>query len=83
MPRVIVLDTFPLSCTGKRDTSTPNPSGVSDQCRRWIFQCISAGNPVFDPCIAYYEAVRELERLNARAQIARRALAVNSAGFLK
>lgn len=71
MRRVIVLDTFPLSSTAKREP----PPGVApttlDLCHRWVLACISAGNRIVVPAISYYEALRELERLNAGAQIAR------------
>jgi len=33
--------------------------------------CISAGNQIYVPAIVYYETLRELERLNAIAQIRR------------
>lgn len=72
MPRVIVLDTFPLSSTAKRK---PAPGGgawtASDRCQQWIRDCVEAGNRVVAPAIAYYEALRELERLNAVSQIVR------------
>lgn len=71
MPRVIVLDTFPLSSTGKLDP----PPGVApttlDRRHRWVRDCAAAGNRVVVPAISYYEALRELERLNATGQIAR------------
>ena len=71
MARVIVLDTFPLSSTGKLDP----PAGVAptalDLCHRWVRSCVAAGNRVVVPAISYYEALRELERLNATGQIAR------------
>ena len=68
MPRVIVLDSFPLSCVGK---SQGNPPTITDHCRQWVFDCIAAGNIVRVPAIIYYETLRELERLNASAQIQR------------
>src|SRR5438552_2542431 len=42
-----------------------------DQCRRWVKNCIAAGNRVVAPAIAYYEVLRELERLGAASQIER------------
>ena len=71
MPRVIVLDTFPLSSTGKLDPPPGVAPTVLDLCHRWVRDCIAAGNRVLVPAISYYEALRELERLNATAQIAR------------
>lgn len=71
MPRVIVLDTFPLSSTAKREAPPGVPPTALDLCRRWIQDCIRAGDQVLVPAIAYYEALRELERLNAHAQIGR------------
>ena len=68
MPRVIVLDSFPLSCVGK---SKSEPPTLTDQCREWIIDCVVAGNVVRVPAIIYYETLRELERLNASAQIQR------------
>ena len=71
MPRVIVLDTFPLSSTAKQEP----PPGVAprtlDLCHQWVKECIRAGHRVVAPAIAYYEALRELERLHAVSQIAR------------
>jgi hypothetical protein len=71
VPRVIILDTFPLSSTGKLD---PPPGAVPttlDRCHRWVRDCVAAGHHVVVPAIAYYEALRELERLNATGQIGR------------
>ncbi len=71
MPRVLILDTFPLSSTAEREP----PPGVApttlDLCHRWILDCVAAGNRVVAPAISYYEALRELERLHATGQIAR------------
>lgn len=71
MPRVIVLDTFPLSSTGKLDP----PAGVAptalDRCHRWVRDCVAAENRVVVSAISYYESLRELERLKATGQIAR------------
>ena len=71
MPRVIVLDTFPLSSTGKLDPPPDVAPTTLDQCHRWVRDCVAAGNRVVVPAISYYEALRELERLNATMQIAR------------
>ena len=68
MRRIIVLDSFPLSCVGK---SSGTPPSVTDKCRQWISECIASGNSIRVPAIVYYETLRELERLNANAQIAR------------
>lgn len=68
MARVIILDSFPLSTMGKR---TSNPPTLTDQCREWVIACIAAGNRVHVPAIVYYETLRELERMNAVAQIVR------------
>lgn len=71
MSRVIVLDTFPLSSTAKQE---PQPGIVPtklDLCQQWIKDCIQAGHHVVAPAINYYEALRELERLNATSQISR------------
>jgi len=71
MPRVIVLDTFPLSSTAKQE---PQPGVVLtrlDLCQQWIKDCVQAGNRVAAPAINYYEALRESERLRATSQIAR------------
>ena len=68
MGRIIVLDSFPLSCMGKLKS---DPATVTDHCREWVMRCIAADNWVLVPAVAYYETLRELERLNAAAQIAR------------
>lgn len=68
MPRSIILDTFPVSCIGKPRQDTQK---TTDICRDWVFACVQAGNPVYIPEIAYYEALRELERTGSVAQIAR------------
>ena len=71
MPRVIILDTFPLSSTAKLDP----PPGVApttlDRCRYWVEDCIAAGHSMVVPAINYYESLRELERLQAIRKIAR------------
>lgn len=72
MPRIIVLDSFPLSCMGKGTSATPSATpSLSDRCRQWVIECAEAGHRVCVPAIAYYETLRELERLAATAQIAR------------
>jgi len=71
MPRTIVLDTFPLSSTARREA----PPGVAptalDLCQQWVKDCRQAGHRVLAPAISYYETLRELERLKATSQIAR------------
>jgi hypothetical protein len=71
VPRVIVLDTFPLSSTAKREPPRGTPLTRLDHCRRWVKECIAAENRVVAPAIAYYEVLRELERLGAASQIER------------
>lgn len=71
MPRVIVLDTFSLSSTAKQEPRPGARLSALDQCHQWIKDCIRGGSRVVAPAIAYYEALRELERLNATSQIAR------------
>ena len=71
MPRVIVLDTFPLSAAAKPDARPGAVLTTSDQCRLWVEDCIQARNRIVVPGVCYYELLRELERLNATAQIAR------------
>lgn len=68
MAKTIILDSFPLSCMGKMHS---DPATVTDNCRQWVIECIAAGNLVHVPAIVYYETLRELERLNATAQIKR------------
>lgn len=68
MLRTIIWDSFPLSCVGKSKSESPT---VTDNCRQWVLDCVAAGNPVLVPAIAYYETLRELERLGATTQIAR------------
>jgi hypothetical protein len=68
MARIIILDSFPLSTVGKLRSTPPT---VTDYCRQWVMDCIAAGNSVRVPAIVYYETLRELERLNAPAQIGR------------
>jgi len=71
MARVILLDSFPLSSTAKRDPRAGSAATMLDHCRQWIKECIRAENQIVVPAIAYYEVLRELERLNAVSQIAR------------
>ncbi len=71
MPQVIILDTFPLSSTAKREPPLGTPGTTSDDCRLWVQDCLRAGNRVITPAITYYETLRELERLGASSQIAR------------
>lgn len=71
MPRVIVLDTFPLSSTAKREPLPGVVPSLLDQRHAWVKGCVQAGNQVVVPAISFYEVLRELERLNATAQIAR------------
>ena len=71
MPRVIILDTFPLSSAAKREPPAGTSGTTSDDCRQWLQDCIRAGNRVLAPAITYYETLRELERLRAASQIAR------------
>ncbi|BDI29833.1 hypothetical protein CCAX7_18840 [Capsulimonas corticalis] len=71
MPRLIVLDTFPLSSVAKREPQRDAAPTLLDQCQQWIKDCIRAGSEVAAPAITYYETLRELERLNATSQIAR------------
>ena len=69
--RVVILDTFPLSSTGKRAPHDGGAATVLDHCQAWVRECVTAGRQVIAPAIAYYEALRELERLHAVGQIAR------------
>lgn len=71
MPRVIILDTFPLSSTAKREPPSGTAGTVSDDCRQWVQDCVRAGNRVLAPAITYYETLRELERLGASSQVGR------------
>ncbi len=71
MPRVILLDSFPLSCTGKREPAPGVPLTLSEECHRWIRDCVAAGHQILAPAICYYEVLREMERLGASSQIQR------------
>ncbi|MCX6359986.1 MAG: hypothetical protein NT029_09275 [Armatimonadetes bacterium] len=67
----IVLDTFPLSSVTKHpDAARACVSGL-DRCQAWVFGAVRAGHRMLVPAIAYYEVLRELERLGAAAQIRR------------
>ena len=46
MPRVIILDTFPLSSTAKLDPPAGTVPTTLDHCRYWIEDCIAAGNRI-------------------------------------
>jgi predicted nucleic acid-binding protein len=65
MPRVIVLDTFPVSSVCKRPGRTPTEL---DRCFQWIEECEDVGHSVLIPAIAYYEVLREIERRKADFQ---------------
>src|SRR5580704_14062321 len=71
MPRIIVLDSFPLSSTAKREPKPGVAPTVSDDCQKWVIDCVKAGNRLIVPAIIYYEVLRELERLVAKKQIER------------
>ena len=71
MPRVIVLDTFPLSSTAKQELRAGARLSVLDHCHQWVKQCVQSGSRIVAPAVTYYETLRELERLNAVSQIAR------------
>lgn len=64
----IVLDTFPASSIGRKQGKTRT---LSDDCRQWIDDCEAAGHQILIPAIAYYEALREFEMLQATARIQR------------
>jgi hypothetical protein len=71
MPRFIVLDTFPLSSTAKPPPRPGELPSALNQCHDWVKHCIRAGNRIVAPSVCYFETLRELERLNATAQISR------------
>ena len=71
MPRVIVLDTFPLSCTGKREPAFGIAPTLSEECHQRIKACVAAGHRIVAPAVCYYEVLREMERLSATSQINR------------
>ena len=70
-PRVIVLDTFPLSSVAKREPVAGAALTALDRCREWVIGSLEAGHRIVTPAVAYYEVLRELERLSATARIAR------------
>lgn len=69
MPRVIILDTFPLSNMARREVETART--VGEQCQHWVRDCLAAGNRIVAPSICYFEVLREMERLDTTAQIER------------
>jgi predicted nucleic acid-binding protein len=71
VPPVILLDTFPLSSIARRRPHAGAADTELDRCRRSVRECIGASNHVVAPAIAYYETLRELERLGAGVQISR------------
>lgn len=66
MPRVIILDTSPLSTVTKR-------KGVAeaDAYREWVADCRRASHRIVAPAIGYYEVARELERSGNTAGLLR------------
>lgn len=76
LPSFIILDTGPLSnCvvqvsrgSGTTAGTTESSPTVSEQCRQWLTECERSGAVILVPAIAYYEALRELERRKAAAQ---------------
>ncbi len=68
MPRTIVLDTFAVGSLGQDMNASISPTTL---CRDWVRSCIAVGNRVLVPAVCYYETLREMERRNARSQIAR------------
>ena len=78
---IIVLDSFPTSSVSKLPGK--KPPTVSDQCRQWIYDCEAAGHRILVPAIAYYEALREIERRQASSQMTRlKAFCLRSDRFL-
>jgi hypothetical protein len=71
MPRVTVLDTFPLTSTAKQEPRPGASLGVLANCQEGVKECIRAKNTVIAPAKLYFEALRELERLHLTSQIAR------------
>ena len=45
MARVIVLDTFPLSSTGKLGPPPEIAPTTLDLCHRWVRACVACGEP--------------------------------------
>ena len=68
MPRDIFLDTFPTSCAGK---AKGNKTSDTEKCKEWIRDCLFAGHKIYVPEMSYYEAIRELKRLQATVQVAK------------
>jgi predicted nucleic acid-binding protein len=68
MPSIIILDTGPLSNSVVSPARQGKPPTLSQQCRQWITDCERAGLLLLVPAIAYYEALREIERRNATKQ---------------
>jgi hypothetical protein len=71
MSRVIVLDAFPLSSTGKLDPPQGIRRTTADECHQAIQGWVAGGNRIVVPAISYYETLREFERLRASGQIRR------------
>ena len=68
MPSIIVLDTGPLSNSVVAPVRRGKIPTVSEECRDWISACEQAGALLLVPAIAYYEALREIERRDASRQ---------------
>ena len=66
MPRIIVLDSGPLS-----DVSRPIGHIIGDRCRAWVSSLTAKGDNFVVPEIADYEVRRELARKGYRAGLAR------------
>lgn len=83
MASILILDTGPLSnCVVPLAKPQQLPSH-SQLCRQWLDDCQAAGRRILVPAVAYYEALRELERRGATAQISRlRQFALNPGRFI-
>ncbi len=69
MPAIIILDTGPLSNCVVRVSNKPGaPPTPSQACRKWLTACERHGATILVPAIAYYEALREIERRTALSQ---------------
>ncbi|HVA92937.1 MAG TPA: nucleic acid-binding protein [Chloroflexota bacterium] len=69
MPPIIILDTGPLSNCVVQVSSKPGvPSTPSQACRKWLTACERDGATILVSAIAYYEALREIERRIATNQ---------------
>ena len=66
MPRIIVLDSGPLS-----NASRPLGHFIGDRCRAWIRGLAAKGDNFVIPELADYEVRRELTRQGAHAALAR------------